>query len=200
MHAWYLLTNTFTRQTGRVGAFIRVHVPDAARAAYPDAAIRAALASVTFRLPPVDELVKRLPYKLSVLAGFRIMRVAPPAVAVLIDGPTDDPVKYPFMAISLGRGAPSDPSQQARFARDVLRSAPVRVGAITSAEAMRLGGAQVFEIRANAKGPDGAALELVQWLRFSGSAFLRIIGVVHKGDWDKLFPRFRAVRDGINPR
>ena len=71
-----------TRQAGRVATFIRVHVPDDARAAYPDAAIRAALRSVTFRLPPLAELVKHLPFKLGDLAGFRVMRVAPPALAV----------------------------------------------------------------------------------------------------------------------
>ena len=63
---------------------------------------------------------------------------------------------------------------------------------------MRIGGPPVFEIRANAKGPDGAPLALVQWLRFGGGGFLRIIGVVPKDDWDRLFPRFRAVRDGID--
>ena len=199
-HAWYLLANTMTRQAGRVGMFIRVHVPDAARAAYPDAAIRAALRSVTFRMPPLAELVKHLPFELGDLAGFRLMRVAPPALAVLIDGPTNDPVHHPYMIISVGRGAPQEPSAQARLARDLLNTAPVHVGAVTSAETIRLRGTPVYEIRANAKGPDGAALELVQWVRFGGSGFLRIVGVVHKDDWDRLFPRFRAVRDGIDLR
>jgi hypothetical protein len=199
-HAWYLLANTMTRQAGRVGMFIRVHVPDAARAAYPDAAIRAALKTVTFRMPPLAELVKKLPFKLGDLAGFRLMRVAPPALAVLIDGPVNDPVHHPYMVISVGRGAPQEPGAQARLARDLLNTAPVRVDAITSAETIRLRGAPVYELRANAKGPDGSALELVQWLRFGSSGFLRIVGVVQKDDWDKLFPRFRAVRDGIDPR
>ncbi len=199
-HAWYLLANTMTRQAGHVGMFIRVHVPDAARAAYPEAAILAALQSVTFRMPPLAELVKNLPFKLGDLAGFRLMRVAPPALAVLIDGPVSDPVHHAYMVISVGRGAPQQPSAQARLARDLLNTAPVHVGAITSAESIRLQGRPVYEIRANAKGPDGAALQLVQWMRFGGSGFLRIIGVVHKDDWDKLFPRFRAVRDGIDLR
>ena len=200
VHAWYLLTNTLTRNAGRVAAFIRVHVPDDALAVYPDKAIRAALRSVTFRMPPVSELVKRLPFKIRNLAGFRLMRVAPPALVVLIDGPTNDPLKHPYMVISIGRGSPRDPATQARFARDLLSSAPVRISAVTSTESMRLGGAPVYEIRANAKGPDGAPLALVQWLRFGGNGFLRIVGVVRKDDWDKLFPRFRAVRDGIDPR
>jgi hypothetical protein len=39
---------------------------------------------------------------------------------------------------------------------------------------------------------------LVQWLRFGGGAFLRVIGVVHKEDWDQWFPRFREVRDSVD--
>jgi hypothetical protein len=198
VHAWYLLTNTVTRQAGRVAAFIRIHVPDDASTAYPDAAIRAALRTVTFRQPPAAELLGRLPFKLGDMAGFRVMRVAPPAMAILIDGPTDDPRKYPYMVISLGRGAPREPAGQARFARDLLSNAPVTILGITSTESMRLGGWPANEVRANAKGPDGTPLALVQWLRFGGSAFLRVIGVAHKDDWDKLFPRFRAVRDGID--
>jgi hypothetical protein len=198
VHSWYLLINTMTREAGHVGAFIRVHVPDAARAAYPDAAIRAALRSVTFRLPPAAELAKHLPFKFGDMAGFRVMKVVPPALAVLIDGPTDDPVKHPYMVISIGRGAPREPVGRARFARDLLSSAPVRDLAITSAESMRIGAWPAFEIRANAKGPDGTPLALVQWLRFGGGGFLRVIGVVRRDDWDKLFPRFRAVRDGMD--
>ncbi len=200
VHTWYLLANTFSQTAGRIATFVRVHVPDAARAAYPDAAIMAALRSVTFRMPPPDELVGRLPYKIGDLAGFRVMRVTPAALTVLIDGPADDPIKRPFMVIGVGRGAPRDQADRARFARDLLSSAPVQVGKITSAESIRLDNAQVFEIRADAKGPDGTALDLVQWLRFAGSGFVRIIGVVHKQDWDKLFPRFRVVRDSVEIR
>ena len=46
----------------------------------------------------------------------------------------------------------------------------------------------------------GNEVALVQWLRFGGSGFLRIIGVGAKDDWDALFTRFRAVRDGIEAR
>ena len=200
VQAWYLLANTMTRETGRVAIFIRVHVPEAARAAYPDAAIRAALRSVTFRIPRADELVNRLPFKLGELAGFRVMRVVPPAMAVLIDGPTNDPIHHPYMVVSVGRGGPREPAAQTRFARDLLATAPVHVGAITSAESIRIRGVPVYEIRANAKGPDGAPLALVQWVRFGGNGFLRIVGVVHKDNWDSLFTRFRAVRDGVDPR
>ena len=199
VRSWYLLVNTMTKNAGHAAAFIRVHVPDKARAVYPDAAIRAALRSVTFRPPPLDELLKHLPFKLTDMAGFRIMRLGP-TVAVLIDGPVDDPVHHPYMVISVGRGAPAKTADQARFSRDLMTSAPLDDLHITSMESMRIIGSAGFEVRADAKGPDGMPVALVQWLRFGTTGYLRVIGVVHKQDWDKLFPRFRAVRDGIELR
>jgi hypothetical protein len=41
---------------------------------------------------------------------------------------------------------------------------------------------------------------VVQWLRFGGGTSLRIIASATREDWPKAFPRFRAVRDGIDPR
>ena len=57
--------------------------------AYPDAALRAALASVVVRakLPP-DEMLAVLPYRLDDLGGFRLMRASPDGTAVLTLGPT----------------------------------------------------------------------------------------------------------------
>jgi hypothetical protein len=37
-------------------------------------------------------------------------------------------------------------------------------------------------------------------VRFSGSGYLRIIGVTGKDSWNPFFTRFRTVRDGINFR
>ncbi len=50
-------------------------------------------------------------------------------------------------------------------------------------------------------GYDGKPLALVQWLRFgTGDSFLRIVGAVHKEQWDQFFPRFREVRDGVETK
>ena len=54
---------------------IKVDVPDAARAVYSDAAIRQALASVTFRPAPIQEQLGLLPFKLGEMAGFRVVKV-----------------------------------------------------------------------------------------------------------------------------
>jgi hypothetical protein len=199
VHRWLLLASTSNVTVGNLATLINVEVPDAALATYPDAAIRAALATVTFRPAPLDERLKLLPFKLDTPADFRVAQVMPAGV-VLIDGPDDDMSKHGYMVVEIGQGSPSAPSDRARFARDMLNAAPVRELAMTSAEPMRIGNLPGFEIRARAKGPDGAPITLVQWLRFGGAGFMRIVGVAPQDDWDRLYPRFRAVRDGVDQR
>jgi hypothetical protein len=181
---------------------VGVDVPDAARAVYSDAVIRKMLSTVTFRPAPIQEQLGMLPFKVNQLAGFRVMKVLPPGVVMMTEGPSDEIVKQPFVIVSFGRGAPEKPDDRARFANDLLSTAPLKDLTPTSTEAMRIGGLPGYEIRAQAKGPTNDDWSVVQWLRFAsgGGGFMRVVGVGPKADWDKLFPRFRAVRDGIAPR
>ena len=198
IHRWYLASTGLGPEFGDLAMLIKVEVPDTASAIYSDAVIRKALASVTFRTPPVEEALALLPFKMKDLAGFRVLRVQPGNGAILIDGPGQDMVKSPYVIISIGRGAPENPDDRARFARELLAAAPLRDITLTMAEAIRIDGRPGFEARATATGYDGKKLALVQWLRFGGGGFLRVIGAVHQENWDQLFPRFREVRDGIN--
>jgi hypothetical protein len=198
IHRWYLASTGLGPEFGDLAMLIKVEVPDTAGAIYSDAVIRKALASVTFRTPPVEEALALLPFKLKDLAGFRVLRVQPGNGAILIDGPGQDMVKSPYVIISIGRSAPENPDDRARFAREMLAAAPLRDVTLTMAEAIRIDGGPGFEARATATGYDGKKLALVQWLRFGGGGFLRVIGAVHQENWDQLFPRFREVRDGIN--
>jgi hypothetical protein len=201
VRSWYLLANGTTPQLGHVAALVAVRIPEKARAAYSDAAIRAALKTVTFRVPPAEEVLSLLPFKFDDMAGFRVLSISSAGVVVLIDGDSDDLNKNPYMVVSIGRGAPEDAESRPRFARDLMTSAPLPDLSITSADPMRIGGGPGFEIRAEAKGADQKPVSLVQWLRFGGgTGFLRIIGIVGKERWDEMFPRFRAVRDGVGPR
>jgi len=199
VHKWFLASTGLAQFMG-LTVLIKVDVPDAAGAVYSDATIRKALASVTFREPPIDEQLSLLPIKLTDLAGFRVMRVAANDGAILIDGPSQDMIKNPYMIISLGRGAPDSADDRARFARELLTSAPLRDVVVTFAESMRIDGRPGYEVRATATGYDGKKLSLVQWLRFGGGGFVRVIGAVHQENWDQFFPRFRAVRDGIESK
>lgn len=179
---------------------INVEVPDKARAVYTDAVVRKMLASVTFRATPLEEQLAMLPFKVKELAGFRVLQALPNGGLILTDGPSDDISKQPYVIVSVGSGAPATPDERGRFARDLLSSAPLRDLAVTLLEPMRIGGQQGVEIRAQAKGLGGEPVSLAQWVRFGSGGFLRVVGVVRQDDWDALFTRFRAVRDGIEPR
>jgi hypothetical protein len=196
LHKWFLLA-TAVGGVRDLAVLINVEVPEAAVAVYSDAVIRKALASVTFRQTPLQEQLGMLPFKLNELAGFRVMQALPAGGVILTDGPTDDISMQPYMIVSVGRGAPGEPDDRGKFARELLASAPLRELTVTLAEPMRISGMPGYEIRAQAKGLDGGPVLLAQWVRFGSGGFLRIVGVGRKDDWDALFTRFRAVRDGI---
>jgi hypothetical protein len=197
LNKWFLLASAYGKD---LTALITVEVPEAARAIYTDAVIRKALASTTFRETPLQEQLGLMPFKLNDMAGFRVMQAMPGGGLILTDGPANDINTQPYMIVSIGAGAPSDPDERNKFAREMLQSAPLRDLTLTLADPMRIGGSQGIEIRAKAKGLNGDPITLVQWVRFGSGGFLRIVGVGRSDAWDALFTRFRAVRDGIEAK
>ncbi|HZP70116.1 MAG TPA: hypothetical protein VFB29_09250 [Pseudolabrys sp.] len=202
LHRWSLLAQTVGGPVHDLTALINVEVPENALSIYSDAVVRKALASVTFRPAPIKEQLDLLPFRLGDLAGFQVVQVMPTGAVVLADetdsNAGDKPAGRPIMIVSVGRGGPADPNDRARFARDLVATAPVRDLSIKSAESMRISNAPGHEIRAEGKDPAGKALSLVQWLRFGASGYLRIVGAGPSAEWDRMFARFRAVRDGID--
>jgi hypothetical protein len=201
VHRWFLVATATPAAAQDLAMLIRIEMPEAARSVYSDAVVRAMLASVSFRAVPIEELLGLLPFKLTDLAGLRVMRVVPDGV-IVIDGTADDMSKQPYAIVTAGRGAPDGPDDRGRFARDLMTTAPLHDLQLTSAEAMRIGGLQGSEIRGQANGLNGEPVRLVQWLRFSGAGggFLRIVAVAGKDQWDAMFNRFRALRDGVDLR
>jgi hypothetical protein len=185
-------------------ALVTVQVPDKAKQMYSDAAIRSALTSVAIRQTvPTEELLGLLPFTVGDLAGFRVTRVLAGSV-MLTEGPKDDidAVDQPHLVIGASPGGPDQVGDRAAFARNALAGLPnVRDMRITNAEPMRLGGQQGYEIRADAKPAQGETeLAMIQWMRFGSGGFLRIVGFASKDKWEEAFPRFRAVRDSVEPR
>ena len=202
LHRWFLLAKPKGTDKGSaLTSLVRVDVPDTARQVYSDAVVRSMLASIDFRPTPTKELLGLLPFELKDLAGFRVARVVPGG-AILTDGPSNEvgSAKQPYVIASVGRGGPRDTALRGNFARDMLRSGPLSNVKVTSADTIRIGRARAYELRATAQDPTGQAVTVVQWLRFGTSGYMRIIGVAPKGDWDKMFNRFRAVRDGVASR
>ncbi|HEY7231895.1 MAG TPA: hypothetical protein VH558_16155 [Pseudolabrys sp.] len=197
LHRWSLLAQAVGGTIKDLTALINVEVPESELSVYSDAVIRKALATVSFRPAPVGEQLSLLPFRLEDLAGFEVVQVMPTGTVVLADKSDDKTTSRPIMIVSIGRAGPSDAADRSRFARDLVTTAPVRDLSIRSAEPMRINNAPGYEIRAEGKDPAGKALSMVQWLRFGGGGYLRIVGAGPTNEWDQMFGRFRAVRDGI---
>jgi len=196
VHRWSLLAQAIGSAVQNLTMLINVEVPDSALSVYSEAAIRKMLASATFRPAPVQEQLSLLPFKLGDLAGFEVKQVLPTGSVVLADQAADNSGPQPFMIVSIERGGPAA-ADRATFARDLLSTAPVRDLTLQSGEAMRISGLPGYEIRAQGKDPTGESVTVVQWLRFSPGAFLRVIGVSPTNKWDESFGRFRTLRDGV---
>jgi hypothetical protein len=188
-------------------ALVTVQIPEAAKALYPDTAIRAALATLAIRnTVPVEEQLSLLPFKVSDLAGFRVGGIVPGRALMLGDAAADAPgtgaITEPHLFVAISPGGPVQTGDRDAFARDVFATVPnLRDIRITTSEPLRIGGQQGHQILADAKDPTGAAgLTVVQWLRFGGGAYLQMVGIARTEAWKDAYPRFRSVRDGIDTR
>ena len=190
---------------GTFSGYIAVQVPENASKIYTDEAIRQMFASAAIRTQvPVDEQLGLMPFKISELSDFKNVRtLALGASIILADG--DEKTGFeaaPFMVIGIIGSAPTQPDDRGRFAQQAATTIPgVRDARITMSEPMRIDGMAGYETRIDAtSGKDNTAVTVVQWLRFGGPNVLRIIGSAPREEWAKAFPRFRAVRDGLQPR
>jgi len=196
-HKWLLLARAVE---GEPTALVTFDIPDSASNAFPDQQVRAMFASLRFRPPPIEEQLGLLPVVLTNRAGFRVVRVHPLLGILLTDGPQDQGARQPTVLVSFGPQAPSNPNDRMTIAQELLRGFGIPELRITSAETIRLKNQPVYEVRAEARDPTGVELAVIQWMRFSETSFLRIVATAPKDDWEAAFPRFRAIRDGIEPR
>ncbi len=190
---------------GTFSGYIAVQVPENASKIYTDDAVRQMFASAAIRKQvPVEEQLGLLPFKIGDLAEFKNIRTLAPGAAVIIaDG--DEVTGFeaaPFMVIGLIASTPTQPEDRGRFAQQIATTIPgVRDARITMSEPIRIEGQPGYETRIDAtSGKDNTAVTVVQWLRFGSTNSVRVIGSAPRDLWTKAFPRFRAVRDGIQPR
>src|SRR5262245_30157631 len=198
---WFLIASS-----PGLTAFVTAQVPDAAKARYPDEAIRAALATVAVRATvPVEEQPGLVPFKVGELAGFRLAGVIPGRAVMLSDAPANmsgPPEAATHILVALAPGGPAQSSERDAFARDLFATIPnLKDVRIENAEPLRIGGQQGHQILANGRdAASGATLTVAQWLRFGGGAYLQMVGIARSDAWKDAYPRFRSVRDGIEPR
>lgn len=186
---------------------VTAQVPDQAREAYPEEAIRKALRSVTLRVEiPSEEVLSLLPFRIADLAGFGTARSLVPGRAVLLsEEPLGniEPVDKPFITLSVAPGrAPDSMDERRKFAEQLLQGIQGYTDLkVVFAEQLRLRNQYVYEIRLEGKYQrTGGDMTLVQWVQFGGKGFVRLVGITPKEDWAKNFARFRTIRDAIESR
>lgn len=190
---------------GAFSGYIAVQVPENASKIYTDDAVRQMFASATVRKDvPVEEQLAQMPFKVGELSGFKNIRTLAVGGAIVI-ADNDEAKGFesaPFMVVGLIGSTPTQPEDRGRFAQQIATTIPgVREARITMSEPLRIDGMPGYETRIDAvSGKDNTPVTVVQWLRFGGQSSLRIIGSAPREEWTKAFPRFRAVRDGIQPR
>ena len=190
---------------GSFSGYIAVQVPENASKIYTDDAIRQMFASAVVRKQvPVEEQLAQMPFKIDDLSGFKNVRtLAVGAAIILADGDEEKGFEMaPFMVIGIVGATPTQPEDRGRFAQQAATTIPgVRDARITMSEPLRIDGMAGYETRIEAvSGKDNTPVTVVQWLRFGSQSSMRIIGSAPREEWTKAFPRFRAVRDGLQPR
>jgi hypothetical protein len=186
--------------------YVAVQVPENATKIYTDEAVRQMFASaVTRKDVPVDEQIAQMPFRITDLADFKNVRtLAPSSSIILADGDESTGLESkPFMILGLIGATPQQADDRARFAQEAALQIPgMRETRVTMSEPIRINGQPGFETRIDGiSGKDKTAVTVVQWIRFNtGGASLRIIASAPQDRWTDAFTRFRAVRDGIQPK
>jgi hypothetical protein len=191
-------------QTDNLTALVNVQIPEQ-ETAYPDAAIRAALATLAVRATiPDAEKLSMLPFMLGDLAGFHVENVLPGRAVMLIDTPDGVPTDNfdARMFVAAFDGGPSENDDHGQFARMTFgQIVGIKDVQITMSEPLRFGGQSGFQTMAQAKDiKTGVDIMVAQWLRFGTGGFMQMIGMAKAGVWATALTRLRAVRDGIELR
>jgi hypothetical protein len=191
---------------GAFTGYVAAQIPENAVKIYTDDAVRQMFASaVTRKEVPVEEQLGLLPFKITDLGAFKSVHTLAPGAAILLsDGDEDTKIEAgSFVVVGLIASGPAQPEDRGRFAQQAAATIPgLRDARITMSEPLRIDGSPGYETRVDAvSGKANVPVSVVQWLRFgSASSTLRIIASAPRDQWPNAFPRFRAVRDGIQPR
>ncbi|OAF09040.1 hypothetical protein [Bradyrhizobium neotropicale] len=185
--------------------YVAVQIPENATKIYTDEAVRQMFAStVTRREVSVDEQIALMPFKITDLAEFKNVRTLAPGISIILaDGDESSGFEpKPYMILGLIGATPQQADDRARFAQEAALQIPgMRESRVTMSEPIRINGQQGYETRIDGvSGKDKTPVTVVQWIRFGGSTSLRIIASAPRDQWSNAFTRFRAVRDGIQPK
>ncbi|MGU3494734.1 hypothetical protein ACLBXM_11885 [Xanthobacteraceae bacterium A53D] len=183
-------------------ALITAQVPESNAAAFPDEVVRKTMETVAFRAPPtIAEQMKALPFNLTKLDGFRVVRVLGNTAAFLTEGEKNEfgPADQPLFVVSVAAGSVRD-DERANFAVRLVTTTPgFRDLKIERAEPLRINNMAGFEVMANAKdAKTGTDVKIIQWIRFGTNGYMRMMGIIKADTFADYYPKVRAIRDGVD--
>ena len=194
---WFVIDGT-----GGITALAALQFPKAQAKAYPEKAVRAALATIAVRGKLSDEeMLSALPFHLRDLAGFRLVRVMAGATAILTDGEKDapEPHEQPVVIVTRSPAAPPPEAEREEFARRVFGSTRAAGSLVTERSGpVTLDGAPGHEIAAAGRDTESKQdLFAMQSFRFGENSVTRILAVGPARDREALEKRFTALRGGV---
>jgi hypothetical protein len=196
VHKWIIIVGS-----AKAAALVTAQYKDAAAATYPDAVIRAALTSVTFRdSPTLAEQAAALPFTVPALGRFRIISALSGNSLGLTDVPKDADPEYDqatFVA-ALTTAVPA-PAERDAFGRNgLLGLRAIQITAMESAKIVAIEGLPAHEILGSAQTQTGVRLRVVQWLLFGPTSTVHLLGTARPAQFDQMYPEFVALRNGIH--
>lgn len=196
LRKWILLAGN-----GHLAAIATAQVPDTRADTYSDQVMEGALRSIAFR--SMDAQLEALPYAITQMSDFRVVRTIGGTSALLTLGPKDvvDAAEQPYFVVTIASGAPRD-EERGPFARRAISTVPgIKELRVERAEPLRIGNQAGYEIIGTARDArTGDEVKVIQWLRFGPNAHMRMIVVAKTDTYADVYPRVRAIRDGIEPR
>ena len=157
----------------------------------------------TERAPPTEaDQLAALPFQLTELGVFRLVRVLSSSGVLLTRGPlevvTDASQPVLIVASSLRPTAAGWDKQE--FAVSLIRQlATYEIGTILTNQQLGNPERDIVELIAEATDSEtGASVKIVQWLLVGDDGhYLRIIGIAADEDWPTALPQFTEIRDGL---
>jgi len=181
-------------------ALVSVQVPEQDKV-YPESVVRAALSTLAVRASvPEHEQLSLLPFTVGEFAGFHVDDVLRGSILVLSD--TSQGGADAHLLIAAVPGGPTQMDDHGNFARLAFGEiAGIRDVHVTMSEPLRIGRQSGFQTMAEARDArSGAAVMVVQWLRFGNGGFLQMVGIAPTEGWTTVLTRLRTVRDSVEPK
>ncbi len=188
---------------GGKAATVMITAQDVSGKVLNDESVRAVFASVRFRaVQSLDEQLAGLPFSVTSLSGFRIVRTFAGNGIILTRGPKDivDDASQPVVIIvrPLAAAYPTNVAPailSERLIRSIKSIAIARIGNTIKAPVAGANGHEVTGMAMDK--PTGKPVTVTQWLRLDAGKQIRALAVVPAGELEQLMPDLRALVAGL---